>query len=84
MQWQSELADQPVIHKKSLLPPHLLQYFWSIQIPLGLVNILHINIEDIDVTEQLVRGAKLLDIEILDHIIIGNPRYISLKERLAW
>jgi len=40
--------------------------------------------EDIDVTEQLVRGAKLLDIEILDHIIIGNPRYISLKERLAW
>lgn len=40
--------------------------------------------EDIDVTEQLVRGAKLLDIEILDHLIIGNPRYISLKERLAW
>ena len=40
--------------------------------------------EDIDVTEQLVRGAKLLDIEILDHIIIGNPRYISLKERLSW
>ncbi|WP_371873790.1 RadC family protein [Dictyobacter arantiisoli] len=40
--------------------------------------------EDIEVTQQLVEAAKLLDIDILDHIIIGNPRYISLKEKLHW
>jgi len=40
--------------------------------------------EDIDVTEQLVEAGKLLDIELLDHIVIGNPRYASLKETLHW
>lgn len=40
--------------------------------------------EDIEVTLQLVQAGKLLDIELLDHIVIGNPRYISLKERLRW
>jgi DNA repair protein RadC len=40
--------------------------------------------EDIDVTHQLVEAGKLLDIEVLDHIIIGNPHYISLKEKLGW
>jgi DNA repair protein RadC len=40
--------------------------------------------EDIEVTHQLVSAGRLLDIELLDHIIIGNPRYVSLKERLKW
>jgi DNA repair protein RadC len=40
--------------------------------------------EDIEVTRQLARAGELLDIELLDHLIIGNPRYISLKERLRW
>lgn len=37
--------------------------------------------EDINVTRQLVRAGKLLDLEVLDHIIIGRNRYVSLKER---
>ena len=37
--------------------------------------------EDVKVTEQIVKAGKLLDIEVLDHIIIGQQRYISLKER---
>ena len=37
--------------------------------------------EDIKVTEQIVKAGKLLDIEVLDHLIIGQQRYISLKER---
>lgn len=37
--------------------------------------------EDINVTRQLVQAGKLLDIEVLDHIIIGRQRYVSLKER---
>jgi DNA repair protein RadC len=40
--------------------------------------------EDIEVTKQLVDAGKLLDIELLDHIVIGNPRYVSLKERIHW
>jgi DNA repair protein RadC len=37
--------------------------------------------EDIKVTEQIVKAGKLLDIEVLDHPIIGQQRCISLKER---
>ncbi len=37
--------------------------------------------EDIAVTRQLVAAGKLLDIEVLDHLIIGEGRFVSLKER---
>lgn len=37
--------------------------------------------EDIAVTRTLVRAGKLLDIEVLDHIIIAHHNYVSLKER---
>jgi DNA repair protein RadC len=40
--------------------------------------------EDIAVTEQLVEAGKVLDIELLDHLVIGNQRFVSLKERLRW
>lgn len=40
--------------------------------------------EDIEVTQQLLAASKVLDIELLDHLVIGNPRYISLKERMHW
>ena len=37
--------------------------------------------EDVHVTRQIVEAGKLLDIELLDHIVIGHQRYVSLKER---
>ncbi len=37
--------------------------------------------EDVNVTRQIVQAGKLLDIELLDHIIIGHQRFVSLKER---
>lgn len=37
--------------------------------------------EDIRVTEQLVEAGRALDIEVLDHLIIGEQRFVSLKER---
>jgi len=40
--------------------------------------------EDYEVSRQLVEAGRVLDIEVLDHLIIGNPRYISLKERMQW
>ena len=36
--------------------------------------------EDIAVTRQIVEAGKLLSIELLDHLIIGNGRFTSLKE----
>jgi DNA repair protein RadC len=37
--------------------------------------------EDIHVTRQMVKAGKLLDVSVLDHIIIGRNRWVSLKER---
>ena len=37
--------------------------------------------EDIAVTEQLRESGELLGIELLDHIILGGQRHVSLKER---
>ena len=37
--------------------------------------------EDVRVTKTLVQAGKLLDIDVLDHIVISQNRYVSLKER---
>lgn len=37
--------------------------------------------DDIKVTKKLLETSKILEIELLDHIIIGEDRYTSLKER---
>ncbi len=37
--------------------------------------------EDVHVTEHLVAAGKNLDIEVLDHLIIGHQRFTSLKEK---
>jgi DNA repair protein RadC len=38
--------------------------------------------EDVQLTRQLVEAGKLLDIELLDHIIVGSGgRYTSLRDR---
>lgn len=36
--------------------------------------------EDVAVTRAIVEAGKLLDIECLDHIVVGN-RWTSMKER---
>jgi DNA repair protein RadC len=37
--------------------------------------------EDVKVTGLIVQAGQLVDIEVLDHIILGQQRYVSLKER---
>lgn len=37
--------------------------------------------EDIDVTKRLYEAGRVLGIELLDHIIIGDRTFISLKEQ---
>ena len=36
--------------------------------------------DDIELTKQVTKASKILDIEVLDHVIIGNQNYCSLKE----
>ncbi|GIN55927.1 UPF0758 protein YsxA [Lederbergia ruris] len=37
--------------------------------------------EDIEVTRRLAECGKMLGIEILDHLIIGDKKYVSMKEK---
>ncbi len=37
--------------------------------------------EDIDVTKRLVEAGSIIGIELLDHVIIGDHQFISLKEK---
>jgi DNA repair protein RadC len=37
--------------------------------------------EDINLTQRIKECGKLIGIELLDHIIIGNGSYVSLKEK---
>lgn len=36
---------------------------------------------DIAITKRLVKSGELIGIQLLDHIIIGDNKYVSLKER---
>ena len=33
------------------------------------------------VTRAITQAGKLLDIEVLDHLVIGNSGFVSMKER---
>lgn len=37
--------------------------------------------EDVQVTRRIAEAASVFDIKLLDHIVIGNQRFVSLKER---
>jgi DNA repair protein RadC len=37
--------------------------------------------EDVRVTRAIVEAGKLLDIDVLDHVVIGQQRFVSMKER---
>ncbi len=42
------------------------------------------SLEDVTATHELNRACKLLDIDLLDHVVIGhNGRYVSLREQGA-
>ena len=37
--------------------------------------------QDLDVTKQLVKAGKILGIGVVDHIVIGDGRYVSFADR---
>ncbi len=37
--------------------------------------------EDVRLTGQLVEAGRLLDVDVIDHIVIGQGRYVSMREK---
>ncbi len=37
--------------------------------------------DDVAITRALVKAGRLLDIDVLDHLVIGRGRFVSLKEQ---
>jgi DNA repair protein RadC len=37
--------------------------------------------DDVAVTRALLQAGKLLDIQVLDHLVVGHGKWVSLKER---
>ncbi len=37
--------------------------------------------DDVQVTRMIVEAGTLLHIDVLDHLIIGRQRFVSMKER---
>ena len=40
--------------------------------------------EDLEVTRRLRRAGRLLGIPLLDHVVIGEGRFVSLRERMGF
>jgi len=37
--------------------------------------------EDVALTRRLMEAGEIIGIDVLDHIVIGDRRYVSLKEQ---
>ncbi|HEY3281653.1 MAG TPA: DNA repair protein RadC [Armatimonadota bacterium] len=37
--------------------------------------------QDVEVSKQLVEAGRILGIEVLDHVILGNRRWVSMRKR---
>jgi DNA repair protein RadC len=40
--------------------------------------------QDLELTERFVAAGALLDIRVLDHLVVGNGRYTSLRDEGLW
>jgi DNA repair protein RadC len=36
--------------------------------------------EDIELTRRMVQAGEIMGIEVLDHIVVGPERFLSMKE----
>ncbi len=40
--------------------------------------------EDLTVTRRLAEAGRLLGVPLLDHVVVGDGRYASIRERIEW
>jgi len=74
--------NSSIVHPREIMKVAILSNAASILVahnhPSGSVTP---SIEDIQVTERLKQAGELMGIELLDHLIIGDNSYLSLKEK---
>jgi len=49
--------------------------------PVSTLRIAEPSPEDVSVTKEIRKAGQLLSIDVLDHIVLGNGLYVSMKER---
>ncbi len=42
------------------------------------------SLEDVEVTRRLIEAGRLLGIPLLDHVVVGDGRFASLRERMSF
>ena len=38
--------------------------------------------DDLEITERIIKTGELIGIPVIDHMVIGNGKYVSIKTRL--
>jgi len=75
------IAEQTIIHPREIFRESIKQGANKLIVahnhPSG---ILEPSAEDLELTEQLLLGAEYLNIPILDHLILGNGNYQSIRQ----
>ena len=73
----SASVDMKILFRRVLLN-NAVSFFLIHNHPSGEVDP---SIHDINLTEEIKKGAKLLQLKLLDHIIIGNRGYYSFNQK---
>lgn len=73
----STIVDSRVIFKRALELKSVTRIVLSHNHPSGSV---HPSEADRKLTEKMIEGGKLLDIEVSDHIIVGGHKFFSFKD----
>ncbi len=42
------------------------------------------SLEDVEVTRRLIDAGRLLGVPLLDHVVVGDGRFVSLRERMPF
>jgi DNA repair protein RadC len=42
------------------------------------------SLEDLEVTRRLIDAGRLLGVPVLDHVVVGDGRFVSLRERMEF
>jgi DNA repair protein RadC len=42
------------------------------------------SLEDLEVTRRLIDVGRLVGVPVLDHVVVGDGRFVSLRERMGF
>jgi len=78
----SGILDASLVHPREVFYPAIQEMASSVILvhnhPSG--NIIP-SAQDIEITKTIIEAGKIMNIEVIDHIIIGEGKFLSLKEK---